>query len=118
MTELYVTKQEFESFKNQDFRDLRLDVNHLKESVSNIRIEMSDIRVEMSDMDKNLNHRIDVLDKNMNQRVSELELKTTESFKDLSIQIAQISTQMKFWGLVITPIIVLLGQFIITKFVR
>ncbi|MDR3241987.1 MAG: hypothetical protein LBT37_07415 [Lactobacillaceae bacterium] len=111
MTELYVTKQEFESFKNQDFRDLRLDVNHLKESVS-------DIRVEMSDMDKNLNHRIDVLDKNMNQRVIELELKTTESFKDLSIQIAQISTQMKFWGLVITPIIVLLGQFIITKFVR
>jgi len=100
MTELYVTKQEFESFKNQEFRDLRQDVNHLKESVGDIRVEMA------------------VMDKNINQRVSDLELKTTESFNDLSIQIAQISAQMKFWGLVITPIIVLLGQFIITKFVR
>jgi hypothetical protein len=52
----YVTKDEFEKFKDDDFQGLKTEVSNLKDSVTEVRIEVADLRGEMRVVGTKVDH--------------------------------------------------------------
>jgi hypothetical protein len=52
----YVTKDEFEKFRDVDFQGLKTEVSNLKDSVTGVRIEVADLRCEMRVVGTKVDH--------------------------------------------------------------